>query len=103
MENGVSAYFHGHDHQYVYEKRGGVVYQEVPSAGTMSAFSGIYAEGDHGDYNTINQITANGHLRISVGSDHATVDLILSSSTTGAVNYSYDIAAQRAVRRRASA
>ena len=37
VENGVSAYFHGHDHQYVYEKRGGVVYQEVPSAGTMGA------------------------------------------------------------------
>ena len=31
VENGVSAYFHGHDHQYVYEKRDGVVYQEVPS------------------------------------------------------------------------
>ena len=91
VENGVSAYFHGHDHQYVYEKRDGVVYQEVPSAGTMGAFSGIYAEGDHGDYNTINQITANGHLRIAVGSDHATVDLILSTSTSGAVNYSYDI------------
>ena len=27
-----------------------------------------------------------------MGSDHATVDLILSNSTTGAVNYSYDIA-----------
>ena len=92
VENGVSAYFHGHDHQYCYEKRGGVVYQEVPSDGSMTAFSGIYTEGDHGDYNTINQITANGHLRITVGSDHATVDLILSTSTSGTVNYSYDIA-----------
>ena len=92
VENGVSAYFHGHDHQYVYEKRGGVVYQEVPSAGTMGAFGGVYTEGDHGDYNTINQITANGHLRITVGQEQATVDLILSNSTTGAVNYSYDIA-----------
>ena len=30
VENGVSAYFHGHDHQYVYETRDGIVYQESP-------------------------------------------------------------------------
>ena len=43
-ENGVSAYFHGHDHQYVYETRDGVVYQEVPSPSmTGSGFSGIYS------------------------------------------------------------
>ena len=30
VNTGVSAYFHGHDHQYVYETRDGVVYQEVP-------------------------------------------------------------------------
>ena len=32
-DNGVSAYFHGHDHQYVYETRDGIVYQEVPQPG----------------------------------------------------------------------
>ena len=35
MDNDVSAYFHGHDHQYVYETRDGIVYQEVPSAGIL--------------------------------------------------------------------
>ena len=30
MENGVSAYFHGHDHQYVYEVRDGIVYLSMP-------------------------------------------------------------------------
>ena len=50
VENGVSAYFHGHDHQYVYETRDGIVYQEVPSPSMSgSGFSGIYTEGDHGD------------------------------------------------------
>ena len=38
VANGVSAYFHGHDHQYVYEKtKDGVVYQEVPSPGWTGA------------------------------------------------------------------
>ena len=36
-------------------------------------------EGDHGDYQTIKQSTGNGHLRIAVGSDQATVDYILTS------------------------
>ena len=37
VENGVSAYFHGHDHQYcLREARDGIVYQEVPSGGSMS-------------------------------------------------------------------
>ena len=31
IDNGVSAYFHGHDHEYAYEVRDGIVYQEVPS------------------------------------------------------------------------
>ncbi len=35
IENGVSAYFHGHDHQYVYETRDNMAYVEVPSAGSM--------------------------------------------------------------------
>jgi hypothetical protein len=30
VANGVSAFFHGHDHQYAYESRDGVVYQAVP-------------------------------------------------------------------------
>ena len=93
VDNGVSAYFHGHDHQFVYETRDGVVYQEVPSGGSMgSGFSGIYSEGDHGDYETIEQqLTGTGHLRVNVGSDHATVDYISAGSTAGSVNYTYDI------------
>ena len=30
VDNHVSAFFHGHDHQYAYEKRDGVVYQSLP-------------------------------------------------------------------------
>ena len=93
MENGVSAYFHGHDHQYVYETRDGIVYQEVPSPSmTGSGFSGIYTEGTYAEYSTIKMLPSTGHLRITVGSTQATVDYISSSSTSGTVNYSYSIA-----------
>jgi hypothetical protein len=93
LENGVSAYFHGHDHQYVYEMRDSIVYQEVPSPGMgVSGFSGIYSVGDHGSYDTIAILPNSGHLRISITPSQATVDYISSSSTTGTVNYSYTIA-----------
>jgi hypothetical protein len=87
---GVSAFFHGHDHVYAYEKRDGVVYQEVPSPSmTGSGFSSYYS-GANGSYAL--QVVANpGHLRITVAPTQATVDYIATSS--GAVNYSYTIAA----------
>jgi hypothetical protein len=89
VENGVSAYFHGHDHQYVYETRDGIVYQEVPSPSmSTSGFSGIYTEGDHGDYQTIKILPSPGHLRITVTPTQATVDYVRNS---GAVDYSYAI------------
>ena len=93
-ENGVSAYFHGHDHGFVYEKRpdaehGYVVYQSMPSAGTMNLFGGIYDVNETDPaYDTIAQRSGNGHVRVTVGSDAATVDYIL---TSGAVDYSYEI------------
>ncbi len=93
IDNGVSAYFHGHDHQYVYETCDGIVYQEVPSPSmTGSGFTGIYTEGDHGTYNTIEMLPNPGHLRISVTPTLATVDYVSSSTTAGTVNYSYTIA-----------
>jgi hypothetical protein len=92
VENGVSAYFHGHDHQYVYETRDGVVYQLVPPPATgVSAFSGVYTAGDHGTYNTIKILPSTGHLLVTVNPTQARVDYISSSSTAGTVNYSYTI------------
>ena len=88
VENGVSAYFHGHDHQYVYETLDGVVYQEVPSPSMSgSGFSGIYSTSN--PY-THQMLSNSGHLRISVTPGLATVDYV-RSNTTG-VAYSYTIA-----------
>ena len=93
VNTGVSAYFHGHDHQYVYEKRGPVVYQEVPSPSmTGTGFDGIYYEGTYADYSTISRRASPGHLRIQVTPSQATVDLISGSNTSGTPTYTYNIA-----------
>jgi hypothetical protein len=87
VQNGVSAYFHGHDHQYVYEKLDGIVYQEVPSPSMAgSGFSGIYSEAN--PY-TIKMLPSTGHLRITVTPDLATVEYVRSNITE--VSYTYTI------------
>ena len=89
VANGVSAYFHGHDHQYVYEALDGVVYQEMPSPSmTGSGFGGIYSESDSF---TIKMLPSPGHLRITVTPDIATVEYVTSSNSSGAVQYTYTI------------
>ena len=91
VENGVSAYFHGHDHQYVYETRDGIVYQEVPSPSmTGSGFSGIYTEGTYSGYNTVKMLPNPGYLRITISPAQATVEYV--KTDTGNVAYSYAIA-----------
>ncbi len=89
---GVSAYFHGHDHQYVYEQRDGVVYQEMPSGGGMSGFSGVYYEGVYDDFETIDIVASPGYLRLSVSPAETLVEYIGSGvSTNGNVMASYTI------------
>ena len=89
VETGVSAYFHGHDHQFVYETRDGVVYQEVPSPTmTGSGFPGIYTEGNFGDYQTIEILPNAGYLQVTVDPDLATVKYV---SSGGSINYTYTI------------
>lgn len=82
VETGVSAYFHGHDHQYVYEKRDGIVYHEVPSPSmTGSGFSGIYSVGSHTGYETIAMCPSPGYLRITVSPTQALVEYVNPSSS----------------------
>lgn len=83
-ENGVSAYFHGHDHQYVYERRpvGGIVFQEVPSPSmTGSGFGGIYTVGTYAEYETIAMCPGSGHLKITITPELATVEYVKSGGT----------------------
>ena len=91
LENGVSGYFHGHDHLYAYEIRDGIVYQEVPSPSmTGSGFSGIYTAGVYDDYRTDAIYPNSGHLRITVTPTEATVEYVRSNQPE--VSYTYTIA-----------
>ena len=92
IDYGVSAYFHGHDHQYVYERRDNIVYQEMPSGGGMTGFGGIYAVGDYGSYQTINIVQSPGYLRLSVSPQQTLVEYVSSANgTNGNVMTSYTI------------
>ncbi len=88
VANGVSAFFHGHDHQYAYEQLNGMVYQSVPSASFTGSF-GIYTTGN--GYTTWADSSQNpGYLKVTVGPSQTHVDFIRTSS--GASVYAYDIA-----------
>jgi hypothetical protein len=84
VDNHVTAFFHGHDHQYAYEKRDGVVYQSLPAAGFTGNGFGIYTSGS--GY-TIKALPSDGHLRVTVNPTQATVDYV--ASTGGTINYTY--------------
>jgi hypothetical protein len=91
IDNGVNAFFHGHDHQYAYEKRDGIVYQEVPQPGSTGNGFGLYSESD--PY-TIKVLPSSGHLRVTVSPSEVTVDYVrsyLSGGTNGEVAYTYTI------------
>ncbi|HCV42203.1 MAG TPA: hypothetical protein DGH68_01875, partial [Bacteroidetes bacterium] len=92
VENNVSAVFHGHDHQYAYEIRDGIVYQSLPSAGFSGNGFGIYSNGGY----TVQAKPSPGHLRVTVSPSQTTVDYINSTNangTNGSVNYTYTISA----------
>jgi len=86
----VTAFFHGHDHQFVYELRDGIVYQEVPAAsqGTGAGF---------GSYNSspyVQRMENNsGYLRLTISPVQALVEYVKSTgANVGSVQYSYTMA-----------
>jgi hypothetical protein len=93
VANGVTAYFHGHDHVYAYEARDDVVYQAVPSpAMTGYGFSSYYSN----PYK-IQVLPSAGHIRVTVSPSQVTVDYVRAylsgQGTNGQVAYTYTIAA----------
>jgi hypothetical protein len=88
IDNNVSAFFHGHDHEYAYEELDGVVYQLVPAPSMTGYGFNLYSESD--PY-TIKVLPNPGHLRVTVTPTETTVDYVSSSDTSGTVNYSYTI------------
>jgi hypothetical protein len=87
IDTGVSAVFHGHDHQYAYETLDGIVYQSLPTAGFSGNGFNIYSDGGAGGA-TKKALPSPGHLRVTVSPTTATVDYVQASGVT----YTYSIA-----------
>ncbi len=86
QDNHVSAFFHGHDHQYAHEVRDGVIYESLAAAGFSGPGFGIYNSSPY----ALKVLDSPGHMRVTIAPDQATVDYV---GTTGAsVKYSYTIA-----------
>ena len=94
IDNGVSAFFHGHDHEYAYEVRDGIVYQSMAAAGFGGGF-GIYHESD--PY-TERVLSGPGYLRVEVDPSETTVEYV-SSAANKNVLHSYTIAPSTPVTR----
>ncbi|HET6350654.1 MAG TPA: metallophosphoesterase [Coriobacteriia bacterium] len=91
--NGVTAFFHGHDHQMAYETLNGMVYQAAPSASFSGSF-GNFTTGDtfalgasSGQTVWADSTEGPGRLKVTVGPDEATVDFIRYNQTTPAYSY----------------
>ena len=88
IDNGVSAFFHGHDHQYAYEVRDGIVYLSMPRPSTGLDFN-YYLESD--PY-TERVMASPGYLRVTIAPAQATVEYVTSSNASGTVQHSFTIA-----------
>jgi hypothetical protein len=95
-DNGVTIFFHGHDHVFVKQKLDSVVYQECPQAsdptyGWGSLNLGRYTSGD--------AYPNSGHLRVTVSEWSVTVDYVRAfrledetpDRSNGEVAFSYTI------------
>jgi hypothetical protein len=96
VANGVSVYFHGHDHMYAYEQLDGIHYLECPKpddAGyTWQPYSYGYIEGHYPD---AVQIQNSGHIRVVVSPDSVNVSYVRSylpgDGTNGNIAHSFTI------------
>jgi uncharacterized low-complexity protein len=74
VDNGVTIFFHGHDHIFAKEELDGVVYQEVPHAANDDYGSGFAS--NLVDYAGAVRHNNSGHIRITVSPTAATVDYV---------------------------
>jgi hypothetical protein len=92
-ENGVTAFFHGHDHVFAMEELDGVVYQECPHAANTDYGSGF--ESNATDYAGAASVNNSGHLRVTVSPTLVSVDYVRAylpgDGDNASVAYSYTI------------
>jgi hypothetical protein len=93
VQNGVTAFFHAHDHIFAHEVLDGVVYQELPFAANDTYDLGFAT--NQTDYAGADMVANSGHLRVTVAPSAVTVDYVRSfnpgDGPNGDVAYSYQI------------
>ncbi len=85
VRHGVSAVFHGHDHLYAKQERGGLVYQCVPQPGRPRAEAGRLAA-EYG-YASGEIVSGSGYLRVRVDGRAAAVEFVRAEDGTVAAAY----------------
>ena len=94
-ENGVTAFFQGHDHLFARQELDGVTYQEVPLPADPT-----YSMFNANAYRSGTKLPNSGYLRVTVSPGNATVDYVKSylpgketaSEKNDMVAYSYTLA-----------
>jgi hypothetical protein len=78
VENGVTAYLHGHDHMYAREELDGIVYIECPKPDDTSYTWDAYTYGYNENlYTHATQILPNsGHIRVTVSPTQVTIEYV---------------------------
>jgi hypothetical protein len=77
VDGHLTAFFHGHDRQFVYEIRDGVVYQEVPMAAD-ARYSGGFNEYSEDNPMTKKKLPNTGYLRVTVSPADAKGEYVMS-------------------------
>lgn len=94
VDNGVTIFFHGHDHFYSREMLDEIVYLECPKPDDDSYSMGY--SGDGGSYPTGINLTSSGHIRVSVSPDDVSVDYVRAylpgDGTNGVIADSFTVA-----------
>ena len=79
----VTAFFHGHDHEYAHEQRDGVVYQLVPMAADATYGYGFADYTVDGTY-TLKVLPNSGHLQVTVDPNNGVTVAYVRAYTSGA-------------------
>jgi phosphodiesterase/alkaline phosphatase D-like protein len=86
-DNHVTIFFQGHDHLFVKQELGGVIYQTLPTPADPN-----YALDNAQAYQTGDKLPASGHVRVSVSPTGVTVDYVRSYlDKPDEVAYSYTV------------
>ncbi len=86
---GVDAVFHGHDHQYAYEKKDNVVYLSMPVAGWGNNGSGFNMYTAGSGYTIATQPNC-GHVLVTVAPDETTVQYFRMDQATAVHSFTIE-------------